>query len=184
MTEGEREKQLLETVEQLKAELAELKKEKTQETTGGYGSYIRGAQFYANVPKDPFAHQYMMIHKPSKEIVHPSDLLCADILLSNVKDDRTMLLFQRDFYYLNRFFNMSKTSLAMKQVFNALYWPWVGQLRMTAAKSGGERSYQSFVEPEIESRGFGFMKKITGKKKQRRGIIDYMHPQEEQNIYE
>jgi len=182
--EEEEEKQLLETVEQLKTKIAELEKEKTQKTTGGYGDYISGAQFYANVPKDPFAHQYMMIHKPSGEIKHPSDLLCADILLSNIKDDRTMLLFQRDFYYLNRFHNLGKRSPAVMNVFNSLYYPWVGQLRMTSSLGGIERSYQSFIETEGESRGFGFLRKIAGKKKQKRGIIDYMRPQEEQNIYE
>ena len=172
-------------IEELREELAQSKKTKTPKRSGGFGDFISKAQFYANVPRDPFAHQYMMIHKPTRDIKHPSDLLSPDILLSNVKDDRTMLLFQRDFYYLHRFFAMGLRSAAVMTLFTSLYYPWEGQMRMTATKSGGERSYQSFVEPDVETRGFGldFLRKKQ-KTKKKQGIMDYMHPQEQENIYE
>ena len=174
-------------IEELKEKLAQSeKREKTTKRSGGFGDFIGKAQFYANVPRDPFAHQYMMIHKPSKELKHPSDLLCPDILLSNIKDDRTMLLFQRDFYYLNRFFNLGKRSSAVMAVFTSLYYPWVGQLRMTTTIGGIERAYQSFIEKDVETRGFGLSflrkKKQARKKKQ---LTDYLHPDEEQgNMYD
>ena len=96
-----------------------------------------------------------------------------------------MLLFQRDFYYLNRFFNMSQKSGALAHVFNSLYWPWVGQLRLTGAMGGIERGYQSFIEKDIETRGFGlsFLRKKSQARKKKQ-LTDYLHPDEEQNVYE
>jgi hypothetical protein len=178
--EDEERAELLKVIKEQELKLKELQ-EKNDAT--GFGKYISTGQFYANVPRDPFAHQYMMIHKPPRKITTMDELLSSGVLLSNIKDSRTLLLMQRDFYYLSRLFDMGERSKGVRSLFNCLYYPWEGQMRMTATLGGKERYMQSFLEPEDEA-GFGFLKPKHKKKKAgKRKLTDYLTP-DEGDIYE
>jgi hypothetical protein len=186
VSEEERQK-LVGIIQKLQKKVDNLEKNSgiSKSNPKGFGDYIQRSTFYANVPKDPYAHQYMMVHKPPKDVEKPSDLLSSEVLLSNIKDSRTMILLQRDFYYLHRFFDMGTRSEAVAMLFRALYYPWEGQMRMTATLSGKERDLQSFLSPLEPATGGGlsFLKKRP-KRQKKQGLQDFLTPHEEENIYE
>lgn len=186
--EDEERRQLIRVIRNLKTKVDKLERQATPgggPMTKGFGDYIARSTFYANVPRDPYAHQYMMVHRPAKDIEKPSDLLSPEILLSNIKESRTMLLLQRDFYYLHRFFDMGIRSDAVEMLFRGLYYPWEGQMRMTATLQGKERDLQSFLSPAepMSGGGFSFLKRRP-KEKKKKNIQDYLVPSEEENIYD
>lgn len=185
--EEEERKQLIKIIRNLKLKVEKLERQATPgggPMTRGFGDYISRSTFYANVPRDPYAHQYMMVHRPAKDIDRPSELLSPELLLSNIKDSRTMILLQRDFYYLHRFFDMGVRSDAVEMLFRGLYYPWEGQMRMTATLLGKERDLQSFLIPsEITGGGFSLLKKRP-KKQKKKQLQDYLIPQEDESIYE
>lgn len=176
--EKERQSQLLKVIETQRNKISEL--EDKQQEEKGFGDYVKQTQYYANMPTDPYSHQYQLLHRPHKEIKDFGDLLDADVVLSNIQGSRTLLLYQRDFHYITRLFDMAKRSNGIMQLFKPLYYSWKGQLRMTGALKGKERSLQSFLEPEYSESGFSFP--IPPKKKKQKGIQGYLTPQEE-NIY-
>ena len=176
--ESERQQQLLKIIEEQKKKLAEL--EKTQGKEKGFGDYVAQTQFYANMPADPYSHQYQLLHRPHKDVKNFQDLLDADIILSNINGNRTMLLLQRDFHFITRLFDMAKRSQGIMRLFLPLYYSWKGQLRMTCALKGKERSLQSFLEPEYVEPGFAYP--IPKERKKKKGVQDFLHPQED-NIY-
>jgi hypothetical protein len=187
----EERKKLLDIIDGLQKKVDTLQKRKgqldtKQEPSRGFGEYIQRATFYANVPRDPYAHQYMMVNKPPKEITQPSELLSPEVMLSNIKDSRSMILLQRDFYYLHRFFDMGKRSEAILMLFNSLYFSWEGSMRMTATLHGGERSFQSFLAPEEPSGGGGlsFLKKKPRGTKKKKSFTDFLSPSEDDSMYE
>lgn len=152
-----------------------------KEEQHGFGKYMELGSIYANVPHDPYAHQFQLIHKLGKEVVKLEDMLDPDILLSNIEDSRTMFLCQRDYYFLSRFLDMGTRSDGIMNVFQALFYPWVGQMRMTSALRGRERDLQSFLEvPAVASTGFGLSwaeKRRLKKEQKRRGLTQYLSPQ-------
>jgi len=151
--------------------------ESRQQETGGFGEYVASTRFYANVPKDPYSHQFQLLQRPHKDLKDFGDLLDADVLLSNIQDNRTMLLVQRDYHFLNRFFDMGNRSQGIKSLFNVLYNSWRGQMRMTSALRGKERDLQSFLEPEDFTPGFSFPWKKAKKKKKK--PVDYLTPDQD-----
>jgi hypothetical protein len=183
MDSNERE-EFLDVIDDLKNQLDQVK----QESEGkGFGDYVAKTQFYANIPKDPFSHQYQLIHRPSRgEPQGFDDLLDPNILLSNIQDSKSMLICQREYYLLSRFFDMGTRSEGVMGVFRTLYFPWVGQMRMTCGLKSHERDLQSFLEPEVESSMSWFGKRKENKKK--RSMRDMMMGQMEDNsgggIYE
>lgn len=176
--ESERQKQLIKVIEKQSKKISELEGKQNKEK--GFGDYVAQTQYYANMPTDPYSHQYQLLHRPHKEIKDFGDLLDAEIVLSNIQGSRTMLLLQRDFHFITRMFDMAKRSTGIMQLFQPLYYSWKGQLRMTSALKGKERSLQSFLEPEYGEQSFAFP--LPGKKKKKKGVQDYLTPQEE-NIY-
>lgn len=171
-------RKLMKVIELQRRKIAEL--EGKQQEDKGFGDYVAQTQFYANMPTDPYSHQYQLLHRPHKEIEKFGDLLDADVVLSNIQGNRTMLLFQRDFHLLTRMFDMAKRSVGIMLLFRPLYYSWKGQLRMTSALKGKERSLQSFLEPESYEPGFSFP--IPPKKsKKKKNLQDFLTPEE--NIY-
>ena len=177
--ESERQKQLLKVIEEQKIKLAELEREKEKEK--GFGDYVAQTQYYANMPTDPYAHQYQLLNRPHRDVNNFGDLLDAEILLSNITGSRTMLLLQRDFHFITRLFDMAKRSNGVMQLFKPLYYSWKGQLRMTCALKGKERSLQSFLEPELVEPGFAYP--IPKQKKRKKSVQEYLTPQQEEQIY-
>lgn len=187
----EERKKLLDIIDGLQQKVDTLEKKKgkappKEEPSRGFGEYIQRATFYANTPRDPYAHQYMMLHSPPKEINQPSELLSPEVMLSNIKDSRSMILLQRDFYYLHRFFDLGRRSDAVKQLFNGLYFAWEGSMRMTATLQGGERSLQSFLAPEEPTGGGGmsFLRKRPKATKKKKSFQDFLTPSEDDSMYE
>jgi hypothetical protein len=189
MGHAEEREKLVRMIRQLQAqnkELAEENQDKNRPGAKGFGDYIARSQFYANVPRDPYAHQYMMVHKPAMDVSKPSDLLSPNVLLSNIKESRTMILLQRDFYYLHRFFDMGRRSDAVAMLFRGLYYPWEGQMRMTATLSGKERDLQSFLAPlePMGGGGLSFLKKRPKTARRKKSLQDFLTPQEDESMYE
>lgn len=177
--ERERQTQLLKVIEIQRRKISELEGKQGEEK--GFGDYVAQTQFYANMPTDPYSHQYQLLNKPHKDVKDFGDLLDPDIVLSNIQGSRTLLLYQRDFHFITRLFDMAKRSTGIMQLFKPLYYSWKGQIRMTSALKGKERDLQSFLDPELADPGFSFP--IPPKKtKKRKNVQDYLTPQEE-NIY-
>jgi len=177
--ESERQKQLVKVIEIQRNKISELEGKQSKEK--GFGDYVAQTQFYSNMPTDPYSHQYQLLNRPHKDVKDFQDLLDADIILSNIQGSRTMLLLQRDFHFITRMFDMAKRSNGIMQLFKPLYYSWKGQLRMTSALKGKERSLQSFLEPEVSGESFAFPIP-SAKKKKKKNVQDYLTPQEE-NIY-
>jgi len=154
------------------------KKEKS-----GFSEYLEKSSFYSNIPDNIFSQQYQIIHKPAKEIEHEDSIVDEDIMLSSIKDDRTMLLYQRDQRFLQRLYDMSLRSKGVAQLFRTICYGWRGEIKMTYALKGKERKLQSFLDIEEEDSGFGFPK-LKRKKKQKKQIMDYMVPEDQGGIYE
>jgi len=173
-----RQQKLMNVIEIQRRKIAEL--EGKQQKDKGFGDYVAQTQFYANMPTDPYSHQYQLLHRPHHEIEKFGDLLDADVVLSNIQGNRTMLLFQRDFHLLTRMFDMAKRSNGVKLLFMPLYYSWKGQLRMTSALKGKERSLQSFLEPETYDPAFSFP--LPSKKKKKKNVQDFLTPSED-NVY-
>ena len=156
-----------------------------------FDEYLRELKLYGDVPKDQFSHQYKLLYHPTIEINQESkrsDLFNPDILLGNIKDSRTLYFLQRDFAILHRLYDMGLRSEGVMDLFNNLYYPWVGQIRLTGALGGDERWLQSFLEPmQQPSESFSYMQKQREKKAQKRGgkrFKDYIVPQSGGGIYD
>lgn len=177
--EKDRQSQLLKIINMQSQKISKLEDKQHEEK--GFGDYVKQTQYYANMPTDPYSHQYQLLHRPHKDVKDFGDLLDADIVLSNIQGSRTLLFYQRDFHLLTRLFDMAKRSNGIMELFKPLYYSWKGQIRMTGALKGKERSYQSFLEPEYSESGFSFPI-LPKKKKSKRNVQDYLTPQED-NIY-
>lgn len=163
--------ELFQIIENLQEQLDEAKEQNVRK--GGLGEYVARTQFYANIPKDPFAHQYQLIHRPKKDEPDTfDDLLDPNILLSNIQDSKSMLICQREYYLLLRFFDMGKRCEGIMDVFKTLYYGYIGQMRMTCALNSHERDLQSFLEPEVSSSMSWFQKRKD--KKRNRNMKEMM----------
>lgn len=140
--------------------------------------YLRELKLYGDTPKDQFSHQYKLLYHPSIEINNRSkrvDLFNPDILLGNIKDSKTLYFFQRDFSILHRIYDMGLRSGGVMDLFNNLYYAWVGQIRLTGALTGNERLLQSFLEPVLgQTEGFTFLEKHKQDKERKKRLRDYM----------
>jgi len=176
-----------ENLESVKTEMEHLRKklkeyERLRPRGKGFGQDMQES-FIS--PKDPFAHQYMLLRNHTREVNSFPDLMNPDIVLSNIGDNRTLLVYQRDFRLITRLFDMSLRCIGAKDLFNSLYYGWLGEMRMTSALSGRERDLQSFIIPEdTGGRGsFSFLGKKKSKPK-KRTVQDYLSPDEQSNIYD
>jgi hypothetical protein len=157
--------------------------ERESKKTDGFSRYVERSSFYANIPDNPYSQQYQLINKPPMQIDHPDQLIDGTIQLSNIKDSKTMILYQRDCRLLNRFYDLATRSEGVRSLFNTVYYGWRGELKMTSALEGKERNLQSFLEPEPMTTGFSFLKKRKEKKKKRQ-LMDYMVPEQQGGFYE
>lgn len=140
--------------------------------------YLKDLKLYGDTPRDQFSHQYKLLYHPNVEINTRSkrvDLFNPDILLGNIKDSKTLYFFQRDFSILHRMYDMGLRSLGVMDLFNNLYYAWIGQIRLTGALTGNERLLQSFLEPQLgEVEGFTFLEKRKQEKERKKRLRDYM----------
>jgi hypothetical protein len=192
MDDSERD-EVLGKIDQLRKEIEQRNttkdesKVKDAPSASDFGKYMELGSFYANIPHDPYSHQFQLIHKPGRAVKDLSEILDPNILLSNISDSKTMYFYQRDFYYLSRFFDMGKRSVGVMNVWKALFHPWVGQIRMTSAMKGRERDLQSFLDvPAMPSEGYGvgWWEKRKQKKKKKE-LMDHLQPENSYggNIY-
>lgn len=156
----------------------------TDKKTSDFSKYIERSAFYSNIPDNIFSQQFQIIHRPAKEINHEDLIVDETIQLSSIKDNKTMLLYQRDQRLLQRLYDMSKRSEGIEQFFRTIYYGWRGEIKMTYALEGKERKLQSFLEPEEVQSGFAFPR-IKKSKRQKKQLMDYMTPEDQGgNIYE
>jgi hypothetical protein len=172
-------------IELQQEEIAYLKKklQEKESATTSFDDYLRELKVYSDIPKDQFGHQYKLLYHPAQELSKKSrrsELFNPDILLGNIKDSRTLYFLQRDFAILHRIFDMGLRSEGVMDLFNNLYYSWVGQIRLTSALGGTERSLQSFLEPiQSQFESFSYWQKRQQKKAgKRRGIRDYLNPRD------
>ncbi len=152
---------------------------KREEKKVSMDEYLRELKLYGDTPKDQFSHQYKLLYHPNVEINARSkrvDLFNPDILLGNIKDSKTLAFFQRDFSILHRIYDMGLRSGGVMDLFNNLYYAWIGQIRLTGALTGNERLLQSFLEPQLqEAEGFSFLEKRKAEKQRKKRLQDYMN---------
>jgi len=145
----------LEEIKKLRKELDDKKRREHD-----YERFIAETRLYAETPKDQFSHSYKLIFHPKMEPNKLSELFDPDILLSFIKDPQTLFFYQTDYDILNKFFDMGQRSPGIMDFFKMLFFPWVGQIRMTGALGGNERFMQSFLEPtQAPYEGFSFLEK-------------------------
>jgi hypothetical protein len=174
----EKEDMLREQIEYLKKQAAVNEAEERD-----LEDYLLSMKLYSDLPKDQYGHQYKLLWHPTTQITKTSkrsDLFNPDVLLGNIGDSKTLYFLQRDFAILHRIYDMGLRSEGIMDLFNNLYYPWVGQIRLTAALGGAERSHQSFLEPMSSPfESFTYWQKRAMKKKQkgRRGVMKYLQPQ-------
>jgi hypothetical protein len=173
----------MEAVLQEKINYLEKKLADKETATTSFDDYLRELKIYSDIPRDQFGHQYKLLYHPGQELSKKSrrsELFNPDILLGNIKDSRSLYFLQRDFAILHRLFDMGLRSEGVMDLFNNLYYPWVGQIRLTSALGGTERSLQSFLEPvQQQFESFSFWQKHQQKKQgKKRRLQDYIMPQE------
>lgn len=151
--------------------------------------YLREMKIYSDMPRDQFAHQYKLLYHPAQEVTEKSkraDLFNPDVLLGNIKDSKTLYFLQRDFSILHRIYDMGLRSAGVMDLFNNLYYSWVGQIKLTGALGGNERWLQSFLEPiQPGFESFSFSKKEREQKDKKKTLQDYLKPiRDRRNIYD
>lgn len=156
-------------------ELLETEEKNKEREQNQLDAYMRDVRLYGDTPKDPYAHQFKLLFHPPFEPTKRTELFDPNILLGNIKDSKSLYFFQRDFAVLHRFYDMGMRSEGVMDLFNNLYFSWVGQIRMTSALGGTERLLQSFFEPmQQSSESFSFWQKQKAKKENKRRLKDYL----------
>lgn len=150
----------------------------------GFSDYVSKSSFYANMPDNPYAQQYMIVHKPPVKIVHPDQIVDGTIQMSYIKDAKAMVIYQRDARLLTRLFDMATRSEGLTSFWETLYFSWRGEIKMTAALEGKERNLQSFLEPEMAARGFSFPWSKKTKSNKKKQLMDYMVPEDQGGFYD
>lgn len=168
---------LREEVEYLKKQLTSKEKEEKS-----MDDYLREMKLYGDLPKDQFSHQYKLLFHPSINITKESkrsDLFNPEILLGNIEDSKTLFFLQRDFYILQRIYDMGIRSEGIMDLFDNLYYSWVGSIGLTRALKGKERDHQSFTEHVAQiDQAFTYLEKRKLKKeaKGRKKLLSYLQP--------
>lgn len=149
-----------------------------EKTKRSFDDYVRGLKLYTDVPHDQFGHQFKLLFHPTIEISDESkraDLFNPEILLGNIKDSKTLYFLQRDFAILHRLYDMGLRSQGVMDLFNNLYYAWVGQIRLTGALGGNERLLQSFLEPTQQMfESFSYLQKQQQKKQRGGGFRNFL----------
>jgi hypothetical protein len=141
-------------------------------------NYIRETRLYSETPKDPFAHQYKLLYHPTIEPRDRTELMSPDALLGTIKDSRTLIFLQMDFSLLHRLYDMGMRSKVVSNIFSNLYYPWLGNMRLTSALGGNERMHQSFLEPApVSYEGFSYWQERKMKKEAKKFNLRQYLPQ-------
>ena len=170
-----------EKVKQMKQQIQDLEIYKKSHPSGG--SFSKNIDDSRVSVKDPFSHAMELLRSKNKDPKCYADLWDQNILLGDISDQKTLLLYQRDYRILTAMFGLGKRSPAMMDLFQREYQTFLMQIRMTSAMGGAERSYQAMQVPDRIHKGFVFGSR-RGKAKKRQDIQDYLTPQEEPGIYE
>ncbi|RLF50328.1 MAG: hypothetical protein DRN24_06715 [Thermoplasmata archaeon] len=158
-------------------------------TTSSTERYLKELRLYGEVPTDMYSHQYKMLFHQPIEPKSKTELMSPDALLGYVKDSKTLVFFQNDFTLLQRLFDMGTRSEAIMDVFENLYYAWIGEMRLTSALGGTERLLQAFIEPVATPyEAFSLWQKMKEKKeikKKMKSLKDFLpKPGGEEKIYE
>lgn len=144
--------------------------------------YLREMKLFGDLPKDQFSHQYKLWAHPSIKVTRESsrgDLFNPDLILGNIEDSKTLYFLQRDYNILQRLFDMGLRSDGVWDLFENLYYPWLGGVNLTRALKGKERDHQSFIEPVPHiDQAFTYLEKRKMKKemKGRKKLLSYLQP--------
>ena len=154
-------------------------------SNSGFGNYTQDQQMLAQLPHDQFGHAYSLINNRSRKMEKEGFDIIADpqILLGNIKDEKSMKFYQMDVMLLTNILACALNDPVMKVVFDPLWTNFKQEIRSTCNIDGIERSYQAFHIPFSRTagkKGFGFL----SKKKKQKEPIDYVIPSEDdEGIY-
>ena len=152
--------------------------------SSGFANYTQDQQMLSQLPHDQFGHAYTLINNRSRKMEKEGFDIIADpqILLGNIKDEKSMKFYQMDVMLLTNILACAINDPVMKVVFDPLWTAFKQEIRSTCNIDGVERSYQAFHVPSrgVAKKGFG----LFNKKKKQREPIDYVIPSEDdEGIY-
>ena len=108
-------------------------------------TYINKTQRGNPTPQNPYAHATYLISAEQEKITEFHQLISKEAVLSFIRDDNLMRLYQRDIVLLVDFFAMALKDPDMAEVFLNRYYGWLGELALTRTKDGAERKLQGAV---------------------------------------
>lgn len=156
--------------------------EETEKKSKSFLDYAKSLGDYGLIPHDQFSHQYLLLKHRTREIKDYPDIFDMHILLSNIKDSKTLYFLQQDFTILTDMYSLTRRLPEFKELFECLYHGWLGSVRMTASLGSKERTLQSFMQPIETGYELSFWERRK-REKERKKLKEYLTPGEE-TIYE
>jgi len=146
-----------------------------------FRQYTQYIQRHQVIPDNPYTHNYVLLTARQGEIERFEDLMHPQAFLGAIDDPKTMRLYQNDIYYLSNLFSLARNSKTLKYVFDALFYSFVFEVRLTSTLDGAERTYQAGAMPVSKPKGFRFFRK----KRRPKEPLGYVIPEEaEESVYE
>ena len=143
--------------------------------SNAFKDYVNKIIFFSHIPKDRFSHAFRLLQTEQNNIENYADVLNQrHIFLGNIDNARVLRCNQNDAMFFYALLSLARRDVAMKEVFDVIFWSWVLELRLTSTKKGKERDLQAFLIPRT-TEGFRFPLR---KKKQE--PMDYIIPDEEE----
>jgi len=151
---------------------------KKDENFKQYTQYIQRHQV---IPDNPYTHNYVLLTARQGEIERFEDLMHPQAMLGAIDDPKSLRLYQNDIYFLSNLFSLAKNSKTLRYVFDALFYSFVFEVRLTSTLDGAERIYQAGAMPVTKPKGFRFFTR----KKRPKEPLRYVFPEEsEESVYE
>jgi len=131
-----------------------------------WSNYFQSSRSMVRMPEDQFSHAWQLLSAKGRTIDDFSDLRDPSAFLGFIGSDNLLRFYQNDTIYLENLFSMSKSSDAIKEVFNVIFHAWLFEIRLTANKDGIERQLQHSFGGGISAEAMGKMLQDLEKKRQ------------------
>ena len=166
-------------------EIRELYSKGDSSIQSGFSKYTQDGQKLGHIPSDPYSHAWGLLHNQTKKLATDGmDILDSDqVVLGNVKNDKTLAIYQKEYRYLVNLCKMALNDEIFTPVFEVLWKQFVVDIRLTGVMGGTERAYQAFQVPTGVSTKSGFGGTFLRKKKPREPIEYLIPSEEEEGVY-
>ncbi len=124
--------------EKVKTIFDEVNERYTNIKSTGFSEYTQDQKTLGNLPHDQFGHAYTLINNRSRKMEKEGFDIIADpqILLGNVKDEKSLKFYQMDVMLLTNLLACALHDPVMKVVFDPLWTAFKQEIRSTCNLDG------------------------------------------------